>query len=53
MTSDPNCLDCFQAGGMYGARPLWFDLLLWGITLIIFGRMTVWAIRANIRRIDS
>jgi hypothetical protein len=51
MTTDPNCLSCFQAGAMYGARPLWFDLLLWGLTLIIFGRMTVWAIRANLRRL--
>jgi hypothetical protein len=53
MTTDPNCLDCFQAGAMYAARPLWFDLLLWAPTLLIFGRMTVWAVRANLRRIDS
>jgi hypothetical protein len=51
MTTDPNCLDCLQAGAMYAARPLWFDLLLWVPTLLIFGRMTVWAVRANLRRL--
>jgi hypothetical protein len=31
-------------------RPLWYDLLLWALTLMVFGYMFAWAVRANLRR---